>query len=291
MANYTKTVNFAAKDLLSSGDTNKIIRGTEINTEYNNIATAVSTKADSNNSVLTGTTTIAALTFNGVVITATGTELNYVGGVTSNIQTQINSKAAIGANVSVFVNDSGYLTTVAFGDLTSTPTTLAGYGITDAATSAQGALADSATQPGDNISTLTNDSGYLTSYTETDTLDNVTGRGATTTNRVTVGGITLTNSYIEENRATSITGSTALDPDDGTIQRLALTGNVTFTDSLVNGESITLHIDDGTARTITWPTMEWIGGSAPTLDTTNETVVTVWKVNSTLYGVSLGVAS
>jgi len=43
----------------------------------------------------------------------------------------------------------GYLTSVAFGDLTSTPTTLAGYGITDAATSAQGALADTAIQPGD----------------------------------------------------------------------------------------------------------------------------------------------
>ncbi len=36
----------------------------------------------------------------------------------------------------------------AFADLTSTPTTLSGYGITDAATSAQGALADSAVQPG-----------------------------------------------------------------------------------------------------------------------------------------------
>jgi len=33
---------------------------------------------------------------------------------------------------------------------------------TDYATAAQGALADSATQPGDNISTLTNDSGYIT---------------------------------------------------------------------------------------------------------------------------------
>ena len=33
---------------------------------------------------------------------------------------------------------------------------------TEKATTAQGALADSATQPGDNVSTLTNDSGYLT---------------------------------------------------------------------------------------------------------------------------------
>jgi len=62
----------------------------------------------------------------------------------------------------------GYLTSVAFGDLTSTPTTLSGYGITDAATSAQGALADSAVQPNDNISTLTNDSGFITNYTVTE---------------------------------------------------------------------------------------------------------------------------
>lgn len=90
---------------------------------------------------------------------------------------------------------------------------------------------------------------------------------------------------------TSVTGSTALDPSNGTIQRLTFSGTVTFTDSLSDGESITLHIDDGTANTASWPTMEWIGGSAPTLDTTNETIVVVWKVNSTLYGMSSGVAS
>jgi len=45
------------------------------------------------------------------------------------------------------ISDFGtYLTTVAFADLTSKPTTLVGYGITDAATAAQGALADTALQ-------------------------------------------------------------------------------------------------------------------------------------------------
>lgn len=52
-------------------------------------------------------------------------------------------------SLSAFTNDPGYLTTVAFNDLTTTPTTLAGYGITDAATSAQGTKADTALQPGD----------------------------------------------------------------------------------------------------------------------------------------------
>lgn len=52
-------------------------------------------------------------------------------------------------NISAAVEGTDYLSSVAFGDLTSTPTTLSGYGITDAATSAQGALADSAVQQGD----------------------------------------------------------------------------------------------------------------------------------------------
>ena len=131
---------------------------------------------------------------------------------------------------------------------------------------------------------------YLTA--ESDTLDSVTGRGATTTNASTVGSIDINGEIIEKAvNTTSVTGSTALDPANGTIQRLTFSGNVTFTDSLGDGESITIHIDDGTAYTATWPTMEWVGGSAPTLDTTNETIIVIWKVNSTLYGMSSGVSS
>jgi hypothetical protein len=144
----------------------------------------------------------------------------------------------------------------------------------DYATAAQGAKADSALQ------------------SESDTLDSVTGRGATTTNGVTVGSIDINGEIIEKAvNTTSVTGSTALDPANGTIQRLTFSGAVTFTDSLVDGESITLHIDDGTAYAATWPTMEWVGGSAPTLDTTNEHIIVIWKVNSTLYGMASGVAS
>ena len=52
------------------------------------------------------------------------------------------------------------------------------------ATSAQGALADSATQPSDNISTLTNDSGFITAST-TDTLTNKTIDADGTGNSIT----------------------------------------------------------------------------------------------------------
>ena len=46
MSNYTKTTNFAAKDSLTTGDPAKIVRGTEINVEFDNIATSVATKQD-----------------------------------------------------------------------------------------------------------------------------------------------------------------------------------------------------------------------------------------------------
>lgn len=47
MANYTKLTNFAAKDALSSGNPSKVIKGTEIDAEFNAIATAISTKPES----------------------------------------------------------------------------------------------------------------------------------------------------------------------------------------------------------------------------------------------------
>jgi hypothetical protein len=58
MSNYTKTTDFAAKDSLPSGNAAKIVKGTEINTEFSNIVTAVATKADLAGPTFTGTVTI-----------------------------------------------------------------------------------------------------------------------------------------------------------------------------------------------------------------------------------------
>ena len=55
MSNYTKATNFAAKDALPVGDANKKVKGVEVDNEFNAIANAVSTKADSNSPTLTGT--------------------------------------------------------------------------------------------------------------------------------------------------------------------------------------------------------------------------------------------
>lgn len=69
MSDYTKTTDFSAKDALSTGDPNKKTKGTEVDTEFNNIATAVATKYDS-----------ADL---GVVVQAYDAELAALAGLTS----------------------------------------------------------------------------------------------------------------------------------------------------------------------------------------------------------------
>ena len=46
MSNYTKATNFASKDSLLTGNPSKIVKGTEIDNEFNAISTAISTKFD-----------------------------------------------------------------------------------------------------------------------------------------------------------------------------------------------------------------------------------------------------
>lgn len=108
-----------------------------------------------------------------------------------------------GDNVSELTNDSGYITSASVSGLTDTTITSVGdnevlaYDTASSkwinqtaseaglATSAQGSLADSALQPNDNISELTNDSGYLTGN-QTITLDGDVSGSGTTSITVTV---------------------------------------------------------------------------------------------------------
>ena len=55
MSSYVKATNFATKDTLPTGDANKIVKGTEIDNEFNAIAGAISSKADIASPTFTGT--------------------------------------------------------------------------------------------------------------------------------------------------------------------------------------------------------------------------------------------
>jgi hypothetical protein len=97
---YTITTNFGAKDSLPTGDSNKIVKGSEFTTEFNAIKSAFALAAPVANPTFTGTVTIptaavTTFTLGGTTVTATGAELNYMDGVTSNVQTQLDAKAPL----------------------------------------------------------------------------------------------------------------------------------------------------------------------------------------------------
>jgi microcystin-dependent protein len=55
MANYVKATNFTAKDGLPTGNSGKIVKGAELDTEYTAIASAIASKSDINSPTFTGT--------------------------------------------------------------------------------------------------------------------------------------------------------------------------------------------------------------------------------------------
>ena len=114
--------------------------------------------------------------------------------------------------------------------------------------------------------------------------------GVTFSSTITMSGDATFGAAIIE-QVFALTGTTpALDPSNGTVQTHTLSGATTYTDSLSDGEAITLMVDDGAGQAVTWPTMTWINnaGAAPDLATTGYTTVQLWKVSTTLYGALVG---
>ena len=116
MSDYSKSTDFAAKDDLPSGNANKVVSGTEINTEFEAIQTAVNSKADTASPTFTGTVTIPTIDANagaidgttigassastGAFTTITGTTITastgFVGALTGNVTGNITGTAPAG---------------------------------------------------------------------------------------------------------------------------------------------------------------------------------------------------
>lgn len=77
MTDYSKTTDFAAKDALPSGNANKLVKGTEIDNEFNAIASAIATKADTT-AVPGGLNAPADPGDDGKYATASGGDLVYI---------------------------------------------------------------------------------------------------------------------------------------------------------------------------------------------------------------------
>jgi hypothetical protein len=142
--------------------------------------------------------------------------------------------------------------------------------------------------------TLPNDTGSANQVLKTDGSGNLDwvdqssgSSGVAATGGTFTGSVTFEDAINENVFAISDASSVALDPDNGMIQTWTLGANRTATDSLTSGQSVLLMITAG-SYTLTWPTITWAGGSAPTLSTSSTTAIELWKVGSTLYGANVG---
>ena len=97
MSNYSKTTDFAAKDALTTGEPNKIVKGTEIDDEFEAIQTAVNSKADKNNAVLTGTPTAPTATTGTNTTQIATTAFVQTASTTANISAGTIDNVSIGA--------------------------------------------------------------------------------------------------------------------------------------------------------------------------------------------------
>ena len=114
MSNYTQSTNFATKDALSSGDPLKIVKGTEINTEFVNISTAIATKADLASPTLTGTPA-APTASSGTNTTQVATTAFVTAAVASGVTSALASVYPVG---SIYINAG----------VSTNPATLLGFG-------------------------------------------------------------------------------------------------------------------------------------------------------------------
>lgn len=162
MSNYTKATNFATKDSLPSGNALKIVRGTEIDTEFNSIATAIDSKSDSISPTFTGTVTVAALTATGA---ATFTSLTASGAAVFSGASTFTTPNLGTPSVVTLTNATGLpLTTGVTGTLpianggtgaTTGAAALTALGLVSASTAAQGIVeiaTDAETQTGTDTS-------------------------------------------------------------------------------------------------------------------------------------------
>ena len=104
MSNYVKATNFTAKDSLPSGNSGKIIKGAEIDTELTAVASAISSKADINSPAFTGTPTVPTATVGTNTTQAASTayvrgEINALGTIGTMAAQNANAVAITGGTV------------------------------------------------------------------------------------------------------------------------------------------------------------------------------------------------
>lgn len=186
---------------------------------------------------------------------------------------------------------TGFQAFTAIGDTNTTYYCIAGQGTSEwevgIGTVGTGTLARTTVLASSNSNSLVNFSAgtkdvfvtYPASYS-------VTSQAPTLVDPIITGTIT------EDIFALTDGATVDIDPGNGSIQTLTLTSTartLTYT-NMVNGEAVTLMVNDGTAGTITTWNATFVNNSAapPTLSLTAYTVVVFWKVSGVVYAAVVG---
>ena len=115
-----------------------------------------------------------------------------------------------------------------------------------------------------------------------------------TTDTQTLSAKTLTNptvtNYVETPYSANSSTAITLDLTNGTVQIITLTGNATITmPTATSGKSFIMFLkQDGTgSRTVTWSTVKWAGGTAPTITSTasRQDILSFFADGTNWYGV------
>jgi len=108
-------------------------------------------------------------------------------------------------------------------------------------------------------------------------------------NNINNVGVATAKSYKDTVFTITDGASVDIDPDNGGIQVWTLGANRSPTaNNFDAGAKVMLMINDGSSYSITWPSVNWVGGVAPTLPTSGYGIVELWKVGSQLYGAFAG---
>lgn len=140
-----------------------------------------------------------------------------------------------------------------------------------------------------STATLTNKD--LTSGTNSFPTSLVTLTGSQTLTNKTLTNPTVTN-YTETAYTANSSTAITLDLTNGTVQIITLTGNATITmPTAAAGKSFILFLkQDGTgSRTVTWSTVKWPGGTAPTITSTasKQDIYSFFSDGTNWYGITV----
>lgn len=145
--------------------------------------------------------------------------------------------------------------------------------------------------------TVTNDYGDITDEANGDYLNDVVedttpqlgGDLDAQNNNIDNVGVATAKSYKDTVYTITDGASVDIDPDNGGIQVWTLGASRTPTaNNFDTGAKVMLMVADGTNYGITWPSVNWVGGVAPTLPTTGYGIIELWKVGTQLYGAFAG---